>query len=238
MQYLGGKTKHASVIVDTILKASPTKTKWIEPFIGGGSVVTKVPKTFKIYGSDANLNVIELYKHVQQGEELPSEVTEAQYKAVKQTPENYCAWYIGLVSIGCSFGGKEWGGYARSTEADGSPVNFAARAKKKLLGMNFSEIHLTTCNYPEVSIDRNCIVYCDPPYAGTTGYKTKFDSVAFWKWAEGAATVADVYVSEYSAPPGWEAIWEKETASLAGKASVGKRATEKLFRLNKQEMAL
>ncbi len=80
--------------------------------------------------------------------------------------------------------------------------------------------------------------YCDPPYAGTTGYKTKFDSGSFWEWAEKSAKVADVYVSEYNAPQGWECIWEKETGSLAGKASVGKRATEKLFRLNKQEMAL
>ncbi len=238
MNYLGGKSKHSKEIVNVILSLSKNKTTWVEPFIGGGSVVTKVPKTFKIYGSDINSNVVELYKHVQKGGELPNEVTETQYKAVKQNPEAYSAWYIGLVSIGCSFGGKEWGGYARSKEADGSPVNFAARAKRKLFGMDFSEIHLETLSYSEVIVNNDCIVYCDPPYAGTTGYKTKFDSGSFWEWAEKSAKVADVYVSEYNAPQGWECIWEKETGSLAGKASVGKRATEKLFRLNKHEMAL
>lgn len=232
MKYMGGKVRHAKEIVSTILSLSPNKTKWVEPFIGGGSVVTSVPKTFSIYGSDINLNVVELFKHVADGGELPDEITREKYLQVKQQPKNYSAWFVGFVSIGCSFGGKEWGGYGSGLNSKGVPRNYALETKNKLLSMDFSGIVFNTLDYQEVSVDKDCIVYCDPPYSNTTGYRTKFYSGLFWEWALRCAAVADVYVSEYSAPDGWECVWEKETpsASISIKNSAGRKATEKLFR--------
>ena len=236
--YLGGKARHSKEIVNVILNMSAGKTTWIEPFVGAGSVITKVPKHMSIYGSDIDSDLIALLQYVQQGGELPNTVTHDCYKAVKANPEHFSKHFVAFVSIGCSFSGKKWGGFARGCTPKGRQRNYALESRNKLMSMDFKNIHFEHKTYSEVSVNETSIVYCDPPYAGTTGYKTKFDSGSFWEWAEKSAKVADVYVSEYNAPPGWECIWEKETARLSGNASAGKRATEKLFRLNKQEMTL
>jgi DNA adenine methylase len=58
-------------------------------------------------------------------------------------------------------------------------------------------------------IDGACCVYCDPPYAGTTGYGVAFDTPKFWstmrQWRERGAAV---YVSEYAAPDDWTCVLE------------------------------
>lgn len=76
------------------------------------------------------------------------------------------------------------------------------------------------------------VIYCDPPYEGTTEYKDgDFPHEQFWKiaqrWAESGAKV---FVSEYNAPVGWEAIWEKPLRSgVSVKAAERHVALEKLF---------
>lgn len=232
MKYMGGKVRHAKEIIATVLSLSPEKTKWIEPFVGGGSVITSVPKRLAIFGSDINVNVIELFKHVQNGGSLPDEVTKEKYLQVKANPKDFDAWFVGFVSIGCSFGGKEWGGFGQGLNSKGNPRNYALETKNKLLSMDFKGISFNTLDFREVNYDKDCIIYCDPPYSGTTGYKNKFYSGLFWEWAAKCAEEASVYVSEYSAPEGWECVWEKTTpsASLAVKNSAGRKATEKLFR--------
>ena len=73
--YLGGKARHPKEIVNVILNMSAGKTTWIEPFVGAGSVITKVPKHMSIYGSDIDSDLIALLQYVQQGGEF--EVFEA-----------------------------------------------------------------------------------------------------------------------------------------------------------------
>jgi DNA adenine methylase len=61
------------------------------------------------------------------------------------------------------------------------------------------------------------VLYCDPPYCGTTGYKAlePFNSEAFWFWArEHARRGVHVYVSEYQAPAGWDT--ELDTQAVQG----------------------
>lgn len=53
------------------------------------------------------------------------------------------------------------------------------------------------------------VVYMDPPYAqGTTAHHTAkgFDHTAFWLKAEALSNRCHVYVSEFKAPEGWEAV--------------------------------
>lgn len=229
MKYLGGKTRHAKDIIKVILERTPAGAAWIEPFIGGASVVTSVPKNRKIVGSDIDEEVVALYEYVRDGGELPNSVTEEEYQKVRAQKENFPEWFCGFVSVGCSFGGKKWGGYARGKNSKGLFRNYALETKNKLQKMDFFGITLMSCDYRGIPINDGDIVYCDPPYAGTTGYTTKFNNEEFWKWANETSKRAYVFVSEYSAPIGWKSIWEKETASLSGKASCGKRAAEKLF---------
>ena len=93
---------------------------------------------------------------------------------------------------------------------------------------NISDVIFKCSSYDALDIPANSIIYCDPPYNGTTKYKDSFDSDAFWQWCRDKAKEGHtVYVSEYNAPEDFKCIWEKQINSNLGGTS--KTATEKLF---------
>ena len=60
-------------------------------------------------------------------------------------------------------------------------------------------IEFSSLPYYDLEIKEGSVVYCDPPYLGTTGYKTGgFDHERFWEWAEAVSEHSTVFVSEYS----------------------------------------
>jgi len=74
------------------------------------------------------------------------------------------------------------------------------------------------------------VIYCDPPYGGTTGYKTgRFDAAKAWElyraWSERGA---HVYVSEYSGPESFLVDTWSPHGSM-GSDQRNRRVTEKLF---------
>lgn len=73
------------------------------------------------------------------------------------------------------------------------------------------------------------MIYCDPPYEGTTKYATGgFNYKTFWNWVRELSLSNYVLVSEYNAPDDFTSIWEKSvTTSL--KVDKHEDRTEKLF---------
>ena len=74
-----------------------------------------------------------------------------------------------------------------------------------------------------------CVVYCDPPYAGTDGYglhKSAFDQEAFWNWARKCERL--LFISEYSAPVDFVPIVEVPHRSRLS-ATTNNSVTERLF---------
>lgn len=71
--------------------------------------------------------------------------------------------------------------------------------------------NLTTSNisYEQYEHQEGDVVYCDPPYAETEGYKRTggFDTDKFWQWTRTRAY--PVYVSEFQAPDDFVAVWGK-----------------------------
>ena len=91
-----------------------------------------------------------------------------------------------------------------------------------------SDVVFKCSSYDALDIPANSIIYCDPPYNGTTKYKDSFDSDAFWQWCRDKVKEGHtVYVSEYNAPEDFKCIWEKQINSNLG--NTAKTATEKLF---------
>ena len=80
----------------------------------------------------------------------------------------------------------------------------------------------------------NSLVYCDPPYAGTTqGYSsTSFDSIMFWNtmrhWAREGNTVL---VSEYVAPDFAHEVWSTDTKTRMHCREGQAPRVEKLFQV-------
>ena len=84
-------------------------------------------------------------------------------------------------------------------------------------------------DYRDVQLPDGCVVYCDPPYAGTDGYglhKSAFDQEAFWNWARKCERL--LFISEYSAPVDFVPIVEVPHRSRLS-ATTNNSVTERLF---------
>lgn len=234
MRYLGGKSRIAKQIVAQ-MPASEDVGRVYEPFCGGGAVTVALAQKYgSVQASDVHRDLIHMWQSLQEGWEPPTEVSEEDYQHWRYTEpttqeESALKAFIGY---GCSFGGKWFGGFAR----DGKGVrNFAAESIRNL---NKAVPHLTnavfvTGDYESlVKAKPGDLVYCDPPYEGTTKYKDDFDHARFWAWATGLAdSGVHVYVSEYNAPDSWTEVWRKEQKLQVKRNDGSQRGTrvERLF---------
>lgn len=76
-----------------------------------------------------------------------------------------------------------------------------------LLNANF-----TNEDYRNIIIPDNSIIYCDPPYENTTGYRSlkKFNHEEFWEYMRQISKNNKVFISEQNAPDDFISIWSKE----------------------------
>lgn len=236
MRYIGGKYRLAKRISETILGREASRLHYVEPFVGGAAVLEKMAPHFAHSdASDMSYDLILMWQSLQAGWDPPNVVTEEQYAALRDAEPSA---FRGLVGFGGSFGGKWFGGYARGgTEADGSPRNHLAESVRSVLKtrniLDGLDVRFRHGDYRESQIIRDSVVYCDPPYANTQGYKSvdAFDSEVFWtvmnEWCDFGASV---YVSEYTAPPGWVSLWESEQLTNLKTTEQGRfTATERLW---------
>lgn len=107
MQYFGGKAKIAKYIVSYLEEVRKENQIYVEPFVGGANIVSKMGGVRKAY--DFNEYLIEMYKAVQNGYELPNIITEKDYKYIRENKDKNKA-LTGFVGFGCSFAGKWFGG--------------------------------------------------------------------------------------------------------------------------------
>jgi len=238
MKYLGSKTRIAKYILPIILKDRKEGQWYVEPFCGGCNSLDKV--TGNRIGADSNEYLIAMFDKLSRGW-LPKEmITEEDYNYIKLNKDSDKA-LSGYVGFAMSFGGKWFGGYRRDvagtsdneelkllneqTQSRRSFTDISNQAKK-LQGVYF--FHKS---YNEFHFTKPCIIYCDPPYSGTTGYKDRFDHAKFWEWCRAKAKEGHtVFISEYSAPADFTCVWEgKQTTTVSRGDS--KKATEKLFML-------
>ena len=83
-------------------------------------------------------------------------------------------------------------------------------------------------DYQTVEIPSNSLVYCDPPYRGTTGYNgSTFDFVAFDEWLADVDFM--VVVSEYTAPNDCVEVASIDKRSLRCATDNSTVKQEKLF---------
>jgi DNA adenine methylase len=238
MRYFGGKARIAAYIAPILMDEINHigATRYIEPFIGGASVFCRVKTDVPRIGLDACSPLIALWKYVQSGGELPDTVTEAEYQAAKA---GLCEpWAQAFIGFGCSFAGKWFGGYAKSGSR-----NYAANAKNSLAKrgklLRTDDTFLAEhYNDPRHDLWNNAVIYCDPPYAGTTGYSAvgTWSPQIFWRWVAKQAKCNTVLVSEYTAPSGVPLVWEKcvVTDIRGGAGKIPRR--ERLYRLGPEDV--
>ena len=171
---------------------------WVEQFVGGANIIDKVYGNR--IGADKNKYTIALLKAVQNGWIPPVKISEQMYRAVKNNPSYYLDELSGFVGFS-AYGGKWFGGYPRCNTVSRynrflESANNLKKQSYKLIGVSF-----ICCDYRELDIPENSLIYCDPPYANTTQYKNKFDHKDFWEWCRQKSDEGHkVFISEYKAP--------------------------------------
>lgn len=210
MQYLGGKARLAKDLTAAIRGEVGGVSIW-EPFCGGLSMSAALAAGGPGLASDTNASLIALYKACRKGWEPPEHVSESEYAAARSLPdEDPRKAFIG---IGCSFGAKWFGGYARGSDG----ANYAGMARRSLLkkieATRHWEIeHASFFDVAPREREREFAIYCDPPYANTTRYAgtADFDSAAFWgRCTAWAAVNIRVFVSEFECPVRHRVLWKK-----------------------------
>jgi DNA adenine methylase len=229
VQYLGGKSRLAKQIAAIVNAERGTRRFW-EPFCGGLSISVQLAEHGPGTVSDACAPLANLYRAVLGGWDPPASLSEDEYCAARALPDSDPL--KAFAGFGCSFGGKWFGGYARS-----SGRNFADITRRALLRdvPKLSECDVGCVDFLSVvpRTDGNLVIYCDPPYAGTTGYGgvPRFDSDRFWEVVRGWERCGvPVFVSEYECPIPSRVVWERRHKSSVARATV-LETTERLFRV-------
>lgn len=232
MKYMGSKSRIAKHILPIMVEAANKAgvTTWIEPFVGGGNMIDKVPDRFKRIGYDFNKHVIHAMLDIRdRSNELPNNVSEEEYKSFKGLPpESITSW----IRFECSFASRFEGGYARAKDGKNYAAIGSRSGKKqspKIQGIDF--IH---SDYKDLEIN-NSIIYCDPPYQSATGYSTGvFNHKEFFDWCREMKDKGNiVFVSEYDAPDDFTCVWqgEQKTNFSSNRKKATHNAVEKLFTL-------
>ena len=204
MRYQGGKARIAKDIAPLLGGGGQTL---VSLFCGACNIEAKVKGFDRIICNDNHPYLIALFKALQNGYELPDEITEEQYSYIKDHKDDDPA-LTGFVGFACSFGGKWFAGYAR----DKQKTNYALRGKKSLESIitPLMNAEFICSDYKDVVLPDKCIVYADPPYENTTKYSNQyFDSKAFWEYMRKVSDDHRVYISELNAPDDFVSIWHK-----------------------------
>ena len=199
MKFMGSKNRIAKHILPIMLADRKPEQWWVEPFVGGANIIDKVDGNR--IGADSDPYVISALISIRDYVNiLPKDnkdFTEDDYKQLRHSDRYRHKGYAGFAF---SYGGKWLGGWCRDSKGK---RDYVAEAYKNALKQSpkIQGVHFILSSYWDLEIPPNSLIYCDPPYAGTTKYKSDFDHNHFWKWCRQKAKEGHtVFVSEYDAP--------------------------------------
>ena len=238
MVYMGSKgrlAKHIAPIINEAVKKS--NGMLFEPFCGGCNITPHFAG--RVFANDLNEGLISLFKEAISGRKFPEYVDIEMHRAAKNGEyDKALTAYIGFCA---SYNGRYFSGFVGNGYHTVNGYHTARRKrdyqKENIRSFNktvaslkaMPSLTLSSRPYTDLEIPENSVIYCDPPYEGTSQYKIGgFDHDRFWQWAEVMSESNTVFVSEYSTRSDlFVPIWSKDIPSPIGGTS--KRATEKLY---------
>ena len=239
--YAGGKAKISRHIVrELVERHGPRIGSYVEPFLGGANVAEAVaPHCVSMRLADLRPDLVMMFRAHLDGSWTPPETcSRSRYLALRTAPPSPDRGFYGSAM---SFGGKWFGGYsgAWGNRQCDDYLGMGQRACERVrsaLSQADSVEWFPGVDYRAVPIRPGDVVYCDPPYAGTTDYGayldgTRWDAAAFWRWAQAVSAFAFVYVSESAAPAGWRPVWSGTQRVKMDKANNRELQPERLYTL-------
>lgn len=237
---MGSKNRIAKEILPIILENRSYNQTYVEPFCGGLGTMDKVNGN-RIAG-DKNKYLIAMWKGLQENRNRPHVISKELYSKARteynnNTNNEFDDFMIGWIGWMGSYNGRFFdGGYSghcvgptkrdyiseqiRNTEAQIEKLN---------------DITFYFCDYFDLLIPDNSIIYCDIPYFGTKQYATSkdFNHENFWEWCRSMSKLGhEVFISEYEAPEDFKCVWSKEITNSMNTTKTYK-PVEKLFKYQK-----
>ena len=160
-------------------------------------------------------------------------MTRELYNDIKENKDKYSPCIVALAGLCATYNAKWFGGYAGIVKTKiGTERNYYDEAVRNVLNQvpKIKDVFYEYLDYKDMDIKslKNCMIYLDPPYEGTTKYKDDFDYIYFWDWVKKLSKDNYVLVSEYNAPEDFDCIWSTELTTTLDKSSRSK-SVEKLF---------
>jgi len=228
MHYLGSKNRIAPKILPIILADRQSGQFYVELFCGGCNLIDKVggPRI----AADKNERLIGLWKSLQSGRKFPRDISKQLYYAAKEAYDlndfslidaDLCAW-VGFVA---SFRAKFFGGY--SGASTGGYVRQAVTNIERQIRA-LADVTFVSGDYRDIYIPENSLIYLDPPYRGTTEYRTGgIDYEDFYDFCRELYLLGHtVFISEYYMPDDFVEVFSCE---LKGGFKADKIGIEKLY---------
>lgn len=233
MAFVGSKAKCADHILEVLNDPIFDGMHYVEPFCGYCHILRRVENKKSYRASDCNPLLVTLLKAIQSKRKLPV-ISESAYRVLKNRKGNTLQHAVACFTY--SYCGKAWGGYVDMYVRDGKRKSYSEERKRYYTNLQENEQFMSTTirevDYRKLEF-KNKLIYCDPPYANTTGYKkgnedNDFDSEKFWSTMREWSRHNFVFISEYKAPCDFKCVtYAIKQSSL----SIDKRTDrkEKLF---------
>lgn len=210
-QYHGGKHRHGKKIAEVINPMLAGHSGYCEPFHGMLGVYRHISDTPNLtyLAGDLNKSVNLMWIEAQKGWVPPNRiVSKEEFLRLKfdgtSTPEK------GFIGCSHAYNGLYFRCYCMTENMRNAIPGAAKRVSDIALNTVVKKVKFSYGEYKQFSDLRNFVIYCDPPYEGTIGYRNDeskgsnpydhFDNSEFWKWASEMAKYNTVIVSEFSEP--------------------------------------
>lgn len=239
MVYMGSKKKYAKYIVPILQKTIDENNVkfYIEPFCGGCNIIDKIKCENKKAFDRSDTLIALLQAAAEDFSKIPTDGNREMWDKGKEyvkdgiMPDDMSLAEIGAIEFLGSFCN---GGFPRGYAKNTATRNYYQEAYRNLQSQspNLKDITFQCQDYLELKDLENCVIYCDPPYAGTKIYgyanQPKMDYEQFWNWIRELSKKNYVFISEQTAPEDFEVIWQQEVKRTTNKENNFK-AVEKLF---------
>jgi len=238
MKYLGSKRRLVNEILPIMFPYLKLGMSFVDAFCGGCSIIQHVPKSVNRIANDNNRYLIAMWKQLtnttwQPIQTIPRELYDDVKKTWRNDDGRYDDATIGWVGFMASRLGRFFDSGYSSHSCNGrdyiaESIRNISRQIDDLRGVQWQ-----TGSYYSIKIPPQSLIYCDPPYRGTTTYTTShnFDYTHFYDWVRKMKQDGHtVFVSEYSMPSDFTCVWSKTiTNSVSTKKTY--QVTERLFTL-------
>ncbi len=229
MAYLGGKATGANHIIKILNNEVFDGMSYIEPFCGYCHILRRVKSKSSYTISDSNDLLIVLLKHIQTSSKEHPSISEEEYKKLRADPSSD-PLRAAYAAFTYSYNGKFFAGYVGSKERD-----YPSERKRYYERLHANEV-FQKANIKQGSYtiynSRNtedALIYCDPPYEATEGYRNEFNSDEFWDWVRKMSKKNIVLVSEYQAPLDFICIGQQSKRQTVAAKAKTRRRLESVF---------